>query len=68
MNYGYVRVSTRDQNIDRQMAEMYKNGLDDSQIFIDKQSGKNFDRTNYQKMKSILKYGDLLIDLAETTT
>ncbi|MGN1162979.1 MAG: recombinase family protein [Christensenellales bacterium] len=61
MNYGYVRVSTRDQNIDRQMAEMYKNGLSDNQIFIDKQSGKDFDRTNYQKMKSILKYGDLLI-------
>lgn len=61
MIYGYVRVSTRDQNIDRQMDEMYKQGLLDEQIFIDKQSGKDFDRTNYQRLKSILKSGDLLI-------
>ncbi len=61
MNYGYVRVSTRDQNIDRQMDEMYKQGLSDNQIFIDKQSGKDFDRTNYQNLKTLLKSGDLLI-------
>ncbi len=61
MNYGYVRVSTRDQNIDRQMDEMYNCGLPDSRIFIDKQSGKDFERTNYQKMKAQLKDGDLLI-------
>ena len=61
MKYGYVRVSTRDQNIDRQMDEMYKQGLSANQIFIDKQSGKDFDRTNYQKLKSILHPGDLVI-------
>ena len=61
MNYGYVRVSTRDQNIERQMDEMYKQGLSTNQIFIDKQSGKDFDRTNYQKLKSILHPGDLVI-------
>ncbi|MBQ8748940.1 MAG: recombinase family protein [Clostridia bacterium] len=61
MKFGYVRVSSKEQNIDRQMEEMYKQGLTPKQIFIDKQSGKNFDRTNYQKMKSKLKSGDLLI-------
>lgn len=61
MKYGYVRVSTLTQNIGRQMEEMYKLGLNDEVIFIDKQSGKDFDRTNYQKLKSYLKEGDLLI-------
>ena len=61
MKYGYVRVSTKEQNIDRQLADMYSLGLTDSNIFIDKQSGKDFDRTNYQKLKSILQDGDLLI-------
>lgn len=61
MKYGYVRVSTKEQNIDRQLADMYNQGLTDVNIFIDKQSGKDFDRTNYQKLKSILKSGDLLI-------
>lgn len=59
--YGYVRVSTATQNIDRQMAEMYKLGLSNESIFIDKQSGKDFNRTNYVKLKSKLKKGDLLI-------
>lgn len=61
MKYGYVRVSTITQNIARQMEEMYKLGLTDDCIFIDKQSGKDFDRTNYQKLKNILKQDDLLI-------
>ena len=43
------------------MDEMYKQGLSTNQIFIDKQSGKDFDRTNYQKMKALFKDGDLLI-------
>lgn len=42
MKYGYVRVSTVTQNIDRQMDEMYKLDLTDNEIFIDKQSGKDF--------------------------
>ena len=41
MNYGYVRVSTKEQNIDRQMEDMYNQGLTDDCIFIDKQSGKS---------------------------
>ena len=59
--YGYVRVSTATQNIARQMDEMFKQGLSKKQIFIDKQSGKDFNRVNYLKLKSKLKKGDLLI-------
>lgn len=61
MKYGYVRVSTKEQNIDRQLVEMYAQGLNDKTIFIDKQSGKDFERDEYQKLKGKLKSGDLLI-------
>ena len=61
MDYGYVRVSSQAQNINRQMDEMYKIGLTDDSIFIDKQSGKDFERGNYKILKSKLKKGDLLI-------
>lgn len=61
MKYGYVRVSTKEQNIDRQLVEMYAQGLNDKTIFIDKQSGKDFEREKYQKLKEKLKSGDLLI-------
>ena len=55
MKYGYVRVSSQTQNIARQMEEMYKLGLTDDVILIDKQSGKDFERTNYKILKSKLK-------------
>lgn len=61
MEYGYVRVSTVSQNIDRQMDEMYKLGLNSKQIYVDKQSGKDFNREKYQKLKRKLKKNDLLI-------
>lgn len=61
MKYGYVRVSTKEQNIDRQLVDMYTQGLNDKTIFIDKQSGKDFERDKYQKLKKKLKSGDLLI-------
>lgn len=61
MEYGYVRVSSITQNIDRQMEEMFKYGLTLDNIYIDKQSGKDFDRTNYQILKQKLKKDDLLI-------
>ena len=61
MKYGYVRVSTQTQNIARQMEEMKKLGLSDDVIFVDKQSGKDFERTYYQCLKSKLKKDDLLI-------
>ena len=61
MNYGYVRVSSVSQNIDRQMEEMYKLGLTKKYIYVDYQSGKDFNRPNYQKLKRKLKKNDLLI-------
>jgi DNA invertase Pin-like site-specific DNA recombinase len=61
MKYAYVRVSSITQNIDRQMEEMYKMGLSKKNIYIDKQSGKDFNRPKYQKLKKKLKKGDLLI-------
>lgn len=61
MKYGYVRVSTKEQNIDRQLVDMYAQGLNDKTIFIDKQSGKDFERNEYKKLKKKLKSGDLLI-------
>jgi DNA invertase Pin-like site-specific DNA recombinase len=61
MNYGYVRVSSITQNIDRQMNEMYRLNLIDKNIYIDKQSGKNFERKAYQQLKKKLREKDLLI-------
>ncbi len=61
MKYGYVRVSSKEQNIDRQMDEMFKMGLNINSIFIDKQSGKDFNRENYQRLKNALQKGDILI-------
>lgn len=58
--YGYVRVSSRDQNIDRQMQAMTENNIVKEKIYIDKMSGKNFDRPNYQKLVRKLKPGDIM--------
>lgn len=58
--YGYVRVSSMEQNEDRQMIAMKKAGVSDSHIFMDKQSGKDFHRANYEKLVSQLQEGDLL--------
>lgn len=60
MNYGYARVSTINQHLDRQIDELHKVGLLDSQIFVDKESGKDFNRTNYKKLLRRLKPGDVL--------
>ncbi|CCV64569.1 conserved hypothetical protein [Alteracholeplasma palmae J233] len=61
MRYGYVRVSTITQNIDRQYEEMLRQGLSAKQIIIDKQSGKDFERKNYQNLRKKLKKNDLLL-------
>ena len=61
MEYGYVRVSSITQNIDRQMEEMKKFKIKRENIFIDKQSGKDFNRENYQLLRNTIKKGDLLI-------
>ena len=59
--YGYMRVSTLDQNIDRQRVELLRWGLIDKNIFCDKLSGKDFNRPQYQKLKRKLKEGDVLV-------
>lgn len=59
--YGYVRVSSQDQNEDRQMIAMREFGVMDSMIFLDKQSGKDFNRPQYIKMKETIQEGDLLV-------
>lgn len=58
--YGYIRVSTTDQNTARQFAAMEKLDIPKKNLFVDKQSGKNFDRPAYQKLLRKLKEGDLL--------
>jgi len=59
--YGYVRVSTREQNEDRQLVAMRGFGVPDGNIFLDKQSGKDFDRGAYKRLMKKLKPGDTLI-------
>lgn len=58
--YGYVRVSSRDQNEDRQMLALREQAVPEKNIFSDKQSGKDFERPQYQKMMRKLKRNDLL--------
>lgn len=48
--YGYVRVSSRDQNEERQMIALRGTGAKEENIYLDKQSGKNFDRPQYKKL------------------
>lgn len=60
MNYGYARVSTIAQHLDRQIDELQKAGLYDSQIYVDRESGKDFDRKNYKRLLKRLKPGDVL--------
>ena len=62
--YGYVRVSSTDQNEDRQMIALREVGVPEKNIFMDKQSGKDFDRPNYKKLVRKLKVGDLLYILS----
>lgn len=58
--FGYVRVSSKDQNVDRQVHEMQTIGINERDLFIEKQSGKDFDRPAYQTLKSQLREGDKL--------
>ena len=59
--YGYVRVSSRDQNTDRQKIAMREFGIADGNIFTDKQSGKDFDRPAYRRLVRKMKPGDTLV-------
>ncbi|MCI8889927.1 MAG: recombinase family protein [Eubacterium sp.] len=58
--YGYVRVSSTDQNEDRQILAMQERGVAADHIFMDKQSGKDFEREQYLRLMRILQKGDLL--------
>lgn len=62
--YGYVRVSSTDQNEDRQMIALQEAAVPEKNIFMDKQSGKDFDRPNYKKLMRKLNAGDLLYVLS----
>lgn len=62
--YGYVRVSSVDQNEERQMIAMSDNNVPKGNIYIDKQSGKDFNRPQYKKLVKKLKAGDLLYILS----
>lgn len=59
--YGYIRVSSLEQNEARQIQTMVERGISKENIFIDKLTGKNLDRPSYQKLKSILKDGDTVV-------
>ena len=58
--FGYIRVSSKDQNEGRQFEAMKENGIDERDIFMDKQSGKDFNRAQYQLLKRIIRKGDVL--------
>lgn len=60
-NYGYVRVSSKDQNVARQMAALQKTHLPFTKVYTDQQSGKDFERAGYKGMMRVLKEGDLLV-------
>lgn len=59
--YGYIRVSSRDQNEERQRIAMLEFGVPDENLYLDKQSGKDFDRPGYKHILKKLKPGDTLI-------
>ncbi len=58
--YGYIRVSSTDQNEDRQRIALKRTNVPEKNIYMDKQSGKDFDRPNYKKLIKKLKTGDVL--------
>lgn len=59
--YGYIRVSSRDQNEARQVTALKQFGIQDNHIYIDKQSGKDFNRPKYKNLIKKLKVSDLLV-------
>ena len=61
MDYGYARVSTKEQNERRQIAALQDFGIERKRIYADKQSGKDFERTQYKKLLQKLRCGDTLV-------
>ena len=60
MTYGYIRVSTRDQNEDRQRIALCEAGVPEQNVILDKQSGKDFNRPGYRRLCKKVKPGDIL--------
>ncbi|PDX97176.1 recombinase family protein [Bacillus pseudomycoides] len=58
---GYVRVSSKDQNEERKIQNMKNLGIEERDIFIDKESGKNMERENYQMLKRLVRTGDTIV-------
>ena len=59
--YGYIRVSTREQNEDRQRLAMWELGISDDYVYLNKQSGKDFERPGYKRLMRKIKPGDTLV-------
>ena len=59
--FGYIRVSSKDQNEARQVENMRKEGIEERDIIIEKQSGKNFERPKYQALKQMARKGDTIV-------
>lgn len=59
--YAYIRVSSKEQNEERQRAAMLEYGVPAENIILDKQSGKDFERTGYKRLLKRLKRGDILV-------
>lgn len=60
--FGYARVSSKEQNLDRQIEELIKYGVEERDIIVDKQSGKDFNRNGYKTLKyNLLRNGDTLV-------
>ncbi len=57
--YGYVRVSSRDQNTDRQLIALQEFGVPNENLYVDKQSGKNFERPAYKNLMDVLQLNDV---------
>ncbi|MBQ4385791.1 MAG: recombinase family protein [Kiritimatiellae bacterium] len=62
--YGYVRVSSADQNIDRQIRALTEEGIDSADIFIDRKSGRDFDRPEWRRMLKTLRQDDTVVVLS----
>ena len=62
--FGYARVSTREQNEARQLDALKRFPIDEKNIYVDKQSGKDFERPSYKKLIRLLKPGDTLVILS----
>ena len=60
VNFGYIRVSSKDQNEERQRIQLELQGVDEATTYVDKQSGKDFDRPQYKKMVRHMHAGDCL--------